>query len=315
MCRALITGITGSGGSYLAEYLLKNTDCEVYGISRWHSTTSSRNLKDLDVNIVECDLVDFSSVVRALKESKPDYIFHLAAHANVHVSFKSPLSVLENNVKGTANLLEAINILGIETRIQTCGTSEVYGQVLPENVPIKEEHPTDPVNVYAVSKLTQEKLCLAYYKMYGLPVILTRMFSYINPRRYDLFSTSFAQQIVNIERGKQKIVRHGNLESVRTLIDVRDAMSSYWYAIHDCKFGEAYNIGGDNVVSVGQFLDILKKKAKVPIESHIDEKLIRPADVTLQIPDVTKFYNVSSWRPIYSLDESVDMLLETLRCQ
>lgn len=315
MPKALITGVTGSGGSYLAEYLLSNTDCEVFGLSRWHSTASPRNIKGLNLKLIECDLTDFSSVIRCLKTCQPDYIFHLASHANVHVSFTSPLAVLENNVKGTANLLEAINLLSIETKIQFCGTSEVYGQVSPEDVPIKESHTTDPVNVYAVSKLTQEKLCLAYHKMYGLPVILTRMFTYINPRRYDLFSTAFAQQVVNIEKGKQLVLKHGNLKSVRTLIDVRDAMSSYWYAIHDCTIGEVYNIGGNNVVSVGEFLDILKNQATAPIPSEVDEKLIRPADVTLQIPDVSKFHAVSEWRPKFSLEESVEYLLGELRSQ
>ena len=314
MPKALITGVTGSGGSYLAEYLINNTDCEVFGIARWHSTATAHNVKSLSsLKILECDLTDLSASINTLKQIQPDYIFHLASHANVHVSFKSPIAVIENNVKSTINLLEAIHFLGFETKLQFCGTSEVYGEVQQQDLPIKETYKTEPVNVYAVSKLTQEKLCYAYWKMYGIPVILTRMFTYINPRRSDLFATSFAQQIVNIEKGKATKLKHGNLTSVRNIIDVRDAMSSYWYAIHDCKEGEPYNIGGNATGTVGDILKMLVRKAKVPIEIESDSKLIRPVDITLQIPDLTKFHACSSWRPKYSLDDSLNFLLDTLR--
>lgn len=314
MSKALITGVSGSGGSYLAEYLLNHTGCEVYGLARWHSTGTHKNIRNLNIHTAECDLTDLSSVIRCFRSIKPDYIFNLAAHANVHASFTNPLAVLQNNVSSMANILEAISILGLDTKLLQASTSELYGNVKKEDTPIKEDHPTNPVNVYAVSKLTQEKLCLAYYKMYGVPVILTRMFSYINPRRADLFSTAFAHQVVKIEQGLLDRLRHGNLQSVRTLIDVRDAISAYWYAIHDCQIGEVYNIGGDNIVTVERFLELLKEKARVPIISELDPNLVRPVDVTLQIPDVTKFHSVSEWRPKYTLDESIEHLLGELRC-
>lgn len=314
--RALITGITGSGGSYLADYIVEqHPDVEVHGISRWHSTTSKDNLSESKgkVEVHECDLADFSSVFSVLQKVKPDVIFHLASHANVRASFTTPLSVLENNIMGTANLLEAVRLSGIDPVIQICSTSEVYGQVDPKNVPIKEDCPLNPSSPYAVSKVAQDLLGFTYFRSYNMKIIRTRMFAYLNPRRADLFATAFATQVARIEAGLQKELLHGNLDSTRTLIDVRDAMESYWVAAEKCAFGEAYNIGGATVITVGEFLELLKKKAKVTIPSRIDPTLLRPADVTLQIPDTTRFIQATGWKPKYSFEDSVELLLGEAR--
>jgi len=315
MKRALITGIAGSGGSHLAEYLVDNEDIEVHGVSRCHSNTSNANLKRIkdDIILHECDLNDLSATIRTIEAAKPDYIFHLAAHANVHVCFSNPIAVLQNNINNTINLFEAIRIVGIDPIIQFCGTSEVYGQVDKENTPITEQHPLQPVNIYAVSKLTQDKIASSYYQSYGMKTILTRMFAYINPRRGDIFSSAFARKIVEIERGERDVLTHGNLESVRTLIDVRDAMETYWIACQKCEYGVPYNIGGESIISVGDFLEQLKAQANVPIRSMVDKKLLRPVDVTLQVPDVSKFINATGWKPRYSLEDSVDFLLNHYR--
>ncbi len=314
--KILITGISGSGGSYLADYIVENKpDVEVHGISRWHSTSGNHNLEDIldKVTIHESDLLDLSSIVRVLEEVKPDGIFHIAAYANVRNSFITPLSVINNNVMGTANLFEAIRLAKIDPVIQLCSTSEVYGKVDPKNVPINENYPINAVNPYSVSKVTQDLLGQSYFISYGMKIIRTRMFAYINPRRADLFATSFAIQVAKIEAGLQEELKHGNLESTRTLIDVRDAMASYWIALESGEFGEAYNIGGETVIKVGEFLDILKKKSKSEIKSSVNPDLLRPADITLQIPDTTKFKKATGWKPQYSFDESVDMLLEECR--
>lgn len=314
--KVLITGISGSGGSYLAEYIAQHhSEVKIYGISRWHSTTSLSNLGNVikKVKVLECDLNDFSSVLTVLKAVKPDAIFHLAAHANVRASFITPISVLSNNIGGTVNLLEAIRILKINPVVQLCSTSEVYGQVDPKNVPINEDCPISPTNPYAVSKLAQDMLGLTYFRSYKMKIIRTRMFAYINPRREDLFATSFAKQVAMIEVGLKKELLHGNLDSVRTLIDVRDAMESYWVASQQCEFGEVYNIGGNTVIKVGEFLDILKKKSLIEFKSRVDKKLLRPTDVTLQIPDISKFKKATGWKPKYTFEQSVGFLLDYWR--
>ncbi|MBI3298552.1 MAG: GDP-mannose 4,6-dehydratase [Elusimicrobia bacterium] len=314
--RALITGVTGSGGSYMADHVLdEHPGVAVHGIARWHSTSGAGNLANAGdrVKVHECDLNDFSSVLNTLKEVRPDAIFHLASHANVRASFTTPLSVLQNNIMGTANLLEAVRAAGLDPVIQLCSTSEVYGQVKPDEVPIKEDNALRPSSPYAVSKVAQDLLGLTYFRSYGMKLVRTRMFAYLNPRRGDLFATAFARQVARIEAGLQKELLHGNLDSVRTIIDVRDAMDSYWTATVKGRPGEAYNIGGKTVISVGEFLELLKKKAKVPIPTRQDPALLRPADVTLQVPDTSKFEAETGWKPRYSFEESVEHLLAHCR--
>jgi GDP-4-dehydro-6-deoxy-D-mannose reductase len=315
---ALVTGISGSGGSYLADYIIEQQPAvAVHGIARWHSTSSSGNLARAGkrATVHECDLTDFSSVLRVIRDARPDVIFHIASHANVWAGFKTPLAVLHNNIMGTANLLEAVRSAEISPIIQICSTSEVYGQVDPKDVPIRETCPINPSSPYAVSKVTQDLLGTTYFRSYGMPIIRTRMFAYINPRRTDLFATSFAMQVARIELGLQDELTHGNLDSTRTLIDVRDAMESYWVAAVKGEAGEVYNIGGNTVITVGAFLEALKKLARVPIRSRIDPNLLRPADVTLQIPDTSKFAATTGWQPRYTFDESVAFLLAECRAR
>jgi GDP-mannose 4,6-dehydratase len=311
--RALITGIAGSGGSYLAEHIVEHHGhVELHGLSRWHSTTTGDNLAAIrkKIEVHEADLMDLGSVLAVLQRVKPDAIFHLAAHANVRASFITPHAVLANNILGTSNLFEAIRLAGLDPIVQLCSTSEVYGQVDPQHVPITESCPIQPASPYAVSKVAQDLLGASYWMSYKMRIIRTRMFAYLNPRRTDLFATSFARQVAWIEAGLQESeVRHGNLDSVRTLIDARDAMRAYWEAAVWCEPGEAYNIGGTTVVKVGQFLEQLIALARVPIRTRVDPALLRPADVTLQIPNVEKFIKATGWKPEVPFERSVADLL------
>ncbi len=314
--RVLITGISGSGGSYLAERILTRfPETSIHGISRWHSTTTINNLRNIQnkINVYECDLCDLSSVIRTLNLAKPDLIFNLASHANVRACFETPLSVVQNNILSTLNLLEAIRITEIKPLLIHCSTSEVYGQVDKNQIPINENCPINPINPYSVSKCSQDQLVFSYGKAYDISAIRTRMFAYINPRRSDLFATSFARQIVLIEMGKAQILRHGNLESLRTLIDVRDAMDCYIDTALYGKIGEAYNLGGKNALLVGDFLKMLIKYSSAKILCEPDPSLFRPVDITLQVPDTSKFEKLNNWRPIYSLEESVEFLLKEVR--
>ena len=317
--RVLITGISGSGGSYLAEYIAKyQPHVEVHGLSRWHSTASSENLRAIahKVNLHEADLMDCGSVMGVIQQVRPDAIFHLAAHANVRASFITPHAVLANNILGTVNLFEAIRLSKLDPVIQLCSTSEVYGQVHPKNIPITEDCPICPASPYAVSKVAQDLLGGSYWMSYQMQIIRTRMFAYLNPRRTDLFATSFARQVAWIEAGLQdNVIVHGNLESVRTLIDVRDAMRAYWDAIVWCVPGEVYNIGGVTIMKVGEFLERLIAAAKVPITTRCDPNLLRPADVTLQIPAIEKFAQATGWKPQYSFEDSLSELLGYWRGQ
>lgn len=310
----LVLGANGAAGSYLAEFIVnEHPEVQCHGIRRWRSTSHSNNISKIKNEIImhECDLLDMSSIVRVLREVKPTKIFNLAAHANVKAAFETPLSVLYNNMMSTANVLEGIRLECPDTIYNHCSSSEVYGN--PKEVPITENHRRMPVNVYAASKLCQESLAYCYWMSYKVKTIITRAFAYICPRRLEIFSTSFATQVIRIEQGKQNILKHGNLDSLRTLIDCRDIVRAYWIASDKCEYGVPYNIGGKDIISVRQFLERMVKQSKVPIICEQDPNLIRKIDVTNQLVDSSKFDNLTGFKSRYSLDESIEWLLEECR--
>lgn len=314
--KVLITGVTGSGASYLAEYIAHNRkNAEVHGTFRSNKNISNiQKIKD-EIFLHHCDLLDQESLLKLLIFLRPDIIFHIASYANVRESWNQDKIkfVLENNIGITVNLLEAVRISGLKPLIQICSTPEVYGQVDPKNIPIDENCPINPANPYAVSKYAQESLAYCYFKAYQIPIIITRMSTYLNPRRQDLFATAFATQVAQIEAGAQKELLHGNLDSTRTILDARDCASAYWLAIQKGIPGEIYNIGGDKIVTVGEFLEILKQKAVCPIPSRLNPELLRPSDATLQVINSQKFKNQTGWKPRYTFEESVEYLLEHCR--
>ena len=310
--KCLITGIAGSGGSYLAEHILsKDKKIKIFGIYR--SAGNKNLLKSKRIKLLKGNLCNFSKTQKIIKKVNPDLIFHLASTANVRESFDLPRKTIENNNAVTLNLLEVIRINKINPLIIICSTSEVYGKVSKKDIPIKETKNINPVNPYSVSKAFQDLLSQSYFKSYGLKIIITRMFSYTNARRNDLFQTAFANQIANIERGKKKILIHGNLNSVRNIIDINDAMEAYWLAAKRGKIGEIYNISGKKVITVGNYLKELKKLSYVKIKSKIDKKLLRPVDVTLQIANTKKFVRDTHWSPKISIKKSMKKLLQECR--
>jgi GDP-4-dehydro-6-deoxy-D-mannose reductase len=315
--KILVTGASGAAGSYFVDFLkdFHSDETEVFGLTRWHSGASQKNLKHSQgfVKLIECDLMDFSSVTRALEFSNPDMIIHFASHANVRASFDTPISVVNNNTISTLNLLEGIRVLKLSPRVVLASTSEVYGNVNPEEVPLRESQIMRPASPYAASKAFQDLISGVYFDAFHIPIIRTRMFTYLNARRSDIFATAWAHQIVQIERGERDYLLHGNLESVRTMIDVRDAMNAYWAAFINCAPGEIYNIGGTESFRVGDVLESLIDMAEVPIMTKLDPELLRPNDVTLQIPDCQKFMAATGWRPTYSIQDSLAHLMEEIR--
>src|SRR3989338_3420412 len=212
--RALITGITGFVGSHMAEFLLSKKN-EVYGTYRWRSPTENiEHIRDR-INLVNCELLDSKSTFEAIKKARPDVIYHLAAQSYVPVSFEEPSHTLQANILGTLNVLEAVRSLNIDPVIHVCSSSEVYGQVRPDEVPIKETNPLRPVSPYGISKAWEDFLGQQYYISYGMKTLITRMFSHTGPRRGDVFvASSFAKQIAEIEKGveKEHVIHVGNLE-------------------------------------------------------------------------------------------------------
>ncbi|MBI4333167.1 MAG: GDP-mannose 4,6-dehydratase [Chloroflexi bacterium] len=319
--KVLITGITGFVGSHLADYILENfTGVQILGLARWRSPTNNiRQILD-KITLESGDLVDLPSLNTILSKQRPDVIFHLAAQSYVPFSFLSPVVTLNTNMIGTCNLLEAVKQLKLagdyDPVIHVCSSSEVYGQVRENEVPIKEDNPFRPASPYAVSKVGEDMLAFQYWLSWGIRTIRTRMFTHTGPRRGEVFATStFARQIAAIEAGlASAVVKVGNLDSVRTFLDVRDAVRAYWQLVNKCPAGEVYNIGGTETMTVGEMLNRLLKLSSVKdIKVEVDPERLRPSDVTLQIPCVDKFTAATGWKPLVGFDKTLEDLLDYWR--
>ena len=273
------------GGSYLVEHILKkNLNIKLFGFYR--SNSYLKLLKKAHKNKIKftkVDLANFNHVKKSLLKIKPDLIFHLASNADVRGSFDNPLEHVKNNNIVTANLLEALRELNLKPLIIISSTSEVYGIVKKNKMPITEKQEIAPINPYAVTKTFQDLLSQVYSKTYKFNIIITRMFSYINARRDNLFPTAFAKQIVKCEKYNKKYIFHGNLKSTRTFIDIEDAMEAYWLCATKGRMGEIYNICGDKIISVETILKKLLKLTKKKIIPKIDKKLLRPKTLTFKL--------------------------------
>ena len=316
--RILITGITGMVGSHLAEYALaEHPEVEVHGLVRWRSPLDHIRAIQGRVKLHEAELRDLNSLVGLLAEIRPDWIFHLAAQSYVSASFRAPADTLHTNVIGTTNLLDAVRITGLDPKIHICSSSEVYGQVREDEVPIRETNEFRPASPYAVSKVGEDMVAQQYFLSYGIRTIRTRMFTHTGPRRGDVFAESaFAKQVAEIEAGvRPNPLLVGNLDSVRTFADVRDAVRAYWLLLEKCPGGEVYNIGGERTMLVGEMLEMLEGMARCRIEHAVDPALVRPSDVTLQIPDTSKFRAATGWKPTIPLEKTLRDLLDYHRAR
>jgi GDP-4-dehydro-6-deoxy-D-mannose reductase len=317
--RVLITGVTGFAGSHLAEYLLDNQpDVEVWGIYRWRS-----RMENLENNVrgrlrmIECDLRDFTSVHYALAQARPDAIFHLAAQSFVPSSWKAPNDTLMTNITGQTNLFEAVRFLALDPVIQIACSSEEYGMVHPDEVPIREDNPLRPLSPYAVSKVGQDMMAYQYFQSYGLKTVRTRGFNHTGPRRGDVFVTSnFAKQIASIEHGLQEpVIKVGNLEAVRDFTDVRDMVRAYWLAVTKGRPGEVYNVATGSGITIQELLDRLLALSPAQVRVEQDPERMRPSDVVRLIGDSSKFRADTGWEPQVPFDKTLADLLDYWRAR
>ena len=319
-------------GSHLADFLLENTDWDIYGVCRWRSPLDNveqllerANKKDR-IYFEYADLNDQISLIKVINNIKPDYIFHLAAQSYPMTSFTAPIETLNTNILGTCRLLEAIRNLMEQDKdykpvVHVCASSEVFGKIPADKKPkegINEECPFHPASPYAISKVGTDLLGRYYAEAYGMRVMTTRMFTHTGPRRGDVFHEStFAKQIAMIEKGLiPPVVKVGNLESLRTYADVRDAVRAYYMLVTKNPIaGEYYNIGGRYTCTVRETLETLislsTKKDEIIVE--IDPERLRPIDADLQVPDCRKFEEHTGWQPEISYKQTMEDLLNYWR--
>lgn len=314
--KALITGVTGFVGSHQAEYLLARGD-EVWGTIRRRSPRDNIAHLGDRIRFVEMDLQDYTAVLTALREVEPDCVYHLAAQSFVPTSWRAPAETFQTNAIGQINLFEALRNLNMKPKIQIAGSSEEYGLVFPDEVPIKEENPLRPLSPYGVSKVSQDLLGFQYARSYKMHIVRTRAFNHTGPRRGAVFVTSnFAHQLVQIEKGKKApVVEVGNLDAVRDFCDVRDIVRAYALAIEKGRSGEVYNIASGIGVKVSellnQFLSITGQKVQV----RLDPLRARPSDVPLLIGDASKFRKETGWKPEIPFDQTLRDLLDYWRAR
>ena len=313
--RVLITGLTGFVGSHLADHLVARGGLEVYGTYRWRSRMDNVEQLRGRVQFVECDLRDAGAVRRMLAQVRPARVFHLAAQSYVPTSWLSPSETITGNVLQQLNLFEAARDMGLDARFQIAGSSEEYGRVLTDEVPIREENPLRPLSPYAVSKVTQDVLAYQYWMSHRLHTVRTRGFNHTGPRRGEVFVTSsFAKQIVEVEKGlREPVIRVGNLEAIRDFTDVRDMVRAYWLALEHGEPGEVYNIASGRGYTIRQVLDTLLDLAHVKVEVQEDPARLRPSDVQVLLGDASRLRRISGWEPTIPFEVTMKDLLEYWR--
>lgn len=310
-------------GSHLADFLLEHSDWDLYGMCRWRSPLDNvehlleRANRGERVHFLYGDLNDYASLYQALQKAKPDYVFHLAAQSFPLTSFDMMEDTLNTNILGTGRVLEALRAIKPDAVIHVCSSSEVFGRVPEDKVPIHEDISFHPASPYAISKVGTDLLGRFYAEAYQMTVMTTRMFTHTGPRRGDVFAEStFAKQIAMIEAGRlPPVVKVGNLNSLRTWSDVRDAVRAYYMLVTINPIpGAYYNIGGTFHCTVGEMLNTLLGYSTVKnIKIEVDRERLRPIDADLQVPTTEKFHQHTGWEPIIPFERTMRDLLEYWR--
>ena len=309
--RLLITGITGFVGSHMAEYALSQ-GAEVFGSARWRSRTENIEHLRGKIELVDCDLRDSASVRRLLLTSTPTHVIHLAAQSFVGSSWHIPGETISTNTACQVNLLEGLRELQIAPRFLVIGTSEEYGLVHADEVPIAESNPLRPLSPYAVSKVAQDMMGYQYFKSYGLPIIRTRAFNHEGPRRGEVFVTSnFAKQVAEIEAGlRDPVMFVGDLKPRRDYSDVRDIVRGYWMLLERGEPGEVYNLCSGRSWLIQGVLDfLLEQSTRKGITVQVDPARLRPSDVMILEGDPTKIRKAVGWEVEIPFEQTLQDLL------
>jgi GDP-4-dehydro-6-deoxy-D-mannose reductase len=282
---------------------------------KWRSNRDNiRHFED-KIQLLECDIKDAFAMKTVIEAVKPDRIFHLAAQSYVPFSWRVPHETIDTNITGELNLFEAVRALKLDPVIHIAGSSEEYGLVHPDELPITETNPLRPLSPYAVSKVAQDFLGYQYFKSYGMKIVRTRAFNHTGPRRGEVFVTSnFARQLIEIELGRREPVMHvGNLDAVRDFSDVRDVVRAYALVLEKGTPGEVYNIASGQGIKIKDLLEKLVDMTRVRVEIKQDPNRLRPSDVQLLIGSPEKFQKATGWKPEIPFDQTLKDLMDFWR--
>jgi GDP-4-dehydro-6-deoxy-D-mannose reductase len=272
------------------------------------------------VVILKGDLLELTELYKTIDTLKPDAIFHLAAQSKPGYSFKEPQETFESNVIGTINLLEVVRgmmrgIEGYRPRIIIAGSSEEYGLVDKNQLPLVETSPFNPVNPYAISKVAQYYLSMMYVRAYTMDIVYAVLFSHVGPGQKEGFIIpDVCKQIVEIEQGKKEpILSTGDLSVSRDYSDVRDFAKAYVLLLEKGKSGERYNICSGKATRVSEIVDSLISMAKVKIDHTIDPAKVRPTEMPILYGSGEKFRALTGWTPEIPLEQTLKDSLNSWR--
>lgn len=313
MKKYLITGFSGFVSRHFLEYLDKNgISAHVKGLDIIDHDFKQENFKSIKFEFDKIDLLDKGKVENILYEFQPNYILHLASFSSVALSWKEPVRSFQNNTNIYLNILEAVRKINLSSRILSIGSSEEYGDVDKNDLPLTEEHSLKPISPYAVARISQEFLSQIYANGYGLDIVMTRSFNHIGPFQKDIFAVpSFVKQLVQIKKngGKGELIT-GNLNIVRDFTDVRDVVSAYNLLLTQGKKGNLYNVCSGIGFSLKQIVDRICNILDIDVNIKLDPNLIRPNDNKIIIGSNKKIKISHKWEPRYTFDTSLnDMII------
>ena len=301
----LVTGAAGFAGRHLIRHLEAETSWEIVGLARSAAPMEGR------ARSVSCDLRDRDLTERVIERYRPEAIFHLAAQSYVPKAVADPSSTLMNNIIGQVNIFESVLSVGIEPRILVVSSSEIYGGVTEDELPVGEDVPLRPANPYAVSKAAQDLLAYQYSVSSDLDIVRVRPFNHTGPGQSDRFVVSgFARQIAQAEAGRvEPSILVGNLDAERDFLDVRDVVRAYLLAIKRGEPGAVYNLSSGIPRRIGDLLDTLVALASTNLSVRTDPARLRPVDVKTIYGDSGRFREAAGWEPLIPIERT---LLDTL---
>jgi GDP-4-dehydro-6-deoxy-D-mannose reductase len=313
MEKYLITGFSGFVAKHFLDFLdEQEVPAYVLGVDIHRPEFNIYGFKNVRCSFEQTDLLNKDQVDNIIYQFQPSYILHLASFSSVAFSWKNPVASFANNTNIFLNLLEKVRILNLDCRILSVGSSEEYGNVKAEDVPLNEDHPLVPISPYAVARVSQEMLSKIYVDGFGMDIIMTRSFNHIGPGQKDLFVvSSFAKQLVSLDRtiGNAKLVT-GDTSIIRDFVDVRDVVKAYYLLLKKGIKGEVYNICSSNGISLTDVINKLGLILGLKIEQQTDDKLIRPNDNKIIVGSNSKIMADVGWTPCISLSESLKDIIE-----
>lgn len=312
--KSLIIGGSGFVGAYLARHLIElGHQTAVTKMPQERAELIGIHADDLDV--FDLDILEQDAVSDIIHLTNPDYIFHLAAQSSVAVSWKNPGLTADVNIKGSIHVLEAVRRQEKNIRVLLVGSSEEYGCILPDEIPVRESHAVHPGNIYAATKACQNQVGSIYAQAYGIDVMMVRAFNHIGPHQAPCFAVSgFCKQAAEIEAGfKEPVIYTGNLEAKRDFTDVRDIVRAYALLVQKGIAGETYNVGSGHAVRIGDLLAMVLAQSTASICVKADPGRFRPLDVPVIEAEISKIQKATGWKPQISLSQTVSQTLEAWR--